>query len=335
MSQFKIGINGLGRIGRRVFRLGFDSLNIQAVNGRGSPEMSAHLLKYDSAHGVWDREVRAGKDSLIIDGKSIPYFQKSNPGDIPWRSKGVDAVLECTGAFKEKEDLELHLSAGARKVIVSAPAKGADLTAVFGVNHHLYQPEKHRFVSLASCTTNCLAPLIKALKDQWGIRRGFMTTVHSVTRDQRVVDSSHRDFRRGRACGVNIVPTDTGAGTAIGVVFPELKGRIQSSALRVPTANVSLVDLTVETEKNISNVNEINNIIQENSKGKLKGILALETKPLVSSDFNGREESSIVDALSTRLLDGNFVRLLAWYDNESGFSRRMADFIHFMEKAET
>ena len=330
MSQLKTGINGWGRIGRLVCRLGFDSLNIKAVNGRCSPETAAHLLKYDSVHGTWDREVSHKKDSLIIDNQTIPYFQEEKPENIPWEKLQVDVVAECTGAFKKQQDLQKHLTGGAKKVLVSAPAEGAELTVVFGVNHLQYQPDKHNLVSLASCTTNCLAPLVKVLQDHWGIKRGFMTTVHSYTRDQRVVDSSHKDLRRARACGLNIVPTGTGAGAAIGKIFPELKGRLQSAALRVPVANVSLVDLTVETEKPASAA-KINQAFQTASQGDLKHILALESHPLVSSDFNGRTESSIVDALSTQVLQENLVRVLSWYDNECGFSKRMVDFIHFME----
>ena len=332
MSQLKIGINGLGRIGRMVCRLGFDSLNIQGVNGRCSPETAAHLLKYDSVHGTWDRKISHEKDSLIIDDQVIPYFQEEKPESIPWKKLQVNVVVECTGAFKKREDLQKHLTAGAEKVLVSAPAAGAELTAVFGVNHLMYQSDKHHLISLASCTTNCLAPLVKVLQDHWRIKKGFMTTVHSYTRDQRVVDSSHKDLRRARACGLNIVPTGTGAGKAIGKIFPELKGRLQSSALRVPVANVSLVDLTVETEKSAQS-EEVNKAFQKASEGGLKHILALESHPLVSSDFNGRTESSIVDALSTQVLEGNLIRVLSWYDNESGFSKRMIDFIHFMEGA--
>ena len=332
MSQLKIGINGLGRIGRLVCRLGFDSLNIQAINGRCSAETAAHLLKYDSVHGTWDREVSHEKDSLIIDGQVIPYFQEEKPENIPWKKYEVDVVAECTGAFKKQEDLQRHLTAGAKKVLVSAPAEGAELTSVFGVNHLMYQSDKHHLISLASCTTNCLAPLVKVLQDHWKIKKGFMTTVHSYTRDQRIVDSSHKDLRRARACGLNIVPTGTGAGAAIGKIFPELKGCLQSSALRVPVANVSLVDLTVETEKPAQS-EEVNKAFQKASEEDLRHILALEPHPLVSSDFNGRTESSIVDALSTQVLEGNLIRILSWYDNESGFSKRMIDFIQFMEGA--
>lgn len=327
----KVGINGLGRIGRLVCRLGFDSLNIQAINGRSSPETAAHLLKYDSVHGIWNREVSYKEDALVIDGQVIPYFQKAEPENIPWKRLKVDVVMECTGAFKKREDLQRHLAGGAKKVLVSAPAERAELTVVFGVNHLMYQSEEHHLVSLASCTTNCLAPLVKVLQDHWKIKRGFMTTVHSYTRDQRIVDSSHKDLRRARACGVNIIPTGTGAGKAIGKIFPELEGCLQSAALRVPVANVSLVDLTVETEKSVTQSEEINQAFQKAAEGELKNVLALETKPLVSSDFNGRTESAIVDALSTQVLEGNFIRVLAWYDNESGFSKRMIDFTHFME----
>ena len=325
-----MGINGLGRIGRLIVRLDFDRLNIRAINGRRPPETAAHLLKYDSVHGVWNREVGYKKDALIIAGRTVPYFQIADPGDIPWEKRGVAVVAECTGAFKKREDLQRHLKAGAKKVLVSAPAEGADLTAVFGVNHLMYQPERHHTVSLASCTTNCLAPLIKVLQARWKVKKGFMTTVHSYTRDQRVVDSSHSDLRRARACGVNIIPTSTGAGAAVGKIFPELAGRIQSFALRVPTVNVSLVDLTAEVETSVYRTEDILQAFRSAGEKELKHVLSVEDRPLVSSDFNGRTESAVLDSLSTRVLGGRLIRILAWYDNESGFAKRMTDFIHFM-----
>ncbi len=331
MSKLKVGINGLGRIGRLVFRYGFDSLDIVAVNGRSSEEMVAHLLKYDSVHGVWNKKVEAKSNSILVNDKPVAYLQESKPSNINWDKYDVDVVIECTGKFKTKEDLKEHLSNKVKHVIVSAPAKGVDFTLVYGVNQHLFQRDKHSIVSNTSCTTNCLAPLIKIFNEQWGVQRGFMTTVHSYTNDQKILDSAHpKDFRRARTAALNMIPTSTGAGTSLDSIFPELKGRIKGISVRVPVANVSLVDLTVETKKSI-NQRDINEIFKKYSKGELKNILGFEEKALVSSDFIGRKESSIVDALSTEVLDKNLVKVLSWYDNEAGFSQRIIDFIHDME----
>ena len=331
MSQLRIGINGLGRIGRLVFRLGFDSLNIVAVNGRSSVEMTGHLLNYDSVHGKWDKKVEVKDNSLQIKDRSVAYFNEKDPASIPWDKHNVDLVIECTGVFKKREDLEKHLSSKVQKVIISAPAEGAEMTLVFGVNHLDYKKDM-KLISNASCTTNCLAPLIKVLNDSFQIEKGHMTTVHSYTNDQSILDSSHKtDFRRARACHLNMIPTSTGAGKALDLIFPKLKGCIQGSAIRVPTANVSLVDLCVEVKKSTS-AKEVNQKIKIASQGELKNILAVTEEPLVSSDFNGRRESSIVDLLSTKVLKSHLIRVLSWYDNEAGYSQRIIDFIHYLEK---
>ncbi len=331
MSKLKVGINGLGRIGRLVFRYGFDSLNIVAVNGKSSEEMAAHLLKYDSIHGTWDKKVETKSKTILIDNQPVACLQEQEPSNINWDNYDVDIVIECTGKFKTQEDLRKHLSTKVKHVIVSAPAKGADFTLVYGVNQNLFQKDKHQIVSNASCTTNCLAPLIKIFQEQWGVKKGFMTTIHSYTNDQKLLDSSHsKDFRRARAAALNMIPTSTGAGTALDKIFPELKGRIKGMSVRVPVANVSLIDLVIETQKNTTQ-KEVNEHFKKISKGDLKGILGFEEQCLVSSDFTGRRESSIVDAPSTEVLENNLVKVLSWYDNEAGFSQRIIDFIHSME----
>ena len=329
MSQLKIGINGLGRIGRLVFRYGFDSLDIVAVNGRSSSEMMAHLIQYDSVHGVWDKKVKAGSKDISVDGKSVPYIQASHPKDIPWKKYGVDVVIECTGVFKTRQDLKHHFDNGAKFVIVSAPTPDPDFTLVYGVNQNQFQKDKHKIISNASCTTNCLAPVIKALEGL-GIEQAFMNTIHSYTNDQKILDSSHKkDFRRARTAALNMIPTSTGAASAIGTIFPDLKGKIKGMAVRVPLANVSLIDLVVQVKKETSK-EEINKLFEKSSAGDLKNVLGFEQRPLVSSDFIGRKESSIVDALSTDVLDKKLVKVLSWYDNEAGFSQRIVDFIHHL-----
>ena len=330
MSQLKIGINGLGRIGRLVFRLGFDSLDIVAVNGRGSAEIMGHLLNYDSVHGKWNKEVKIKENLFQVGNKSIAYLQEKDVASVPWDKYGVDVVVECTGIFKKEEDLKKHLNSGVKKVIVSAPAEGAEFTVIFGVNHLKYN-KSMKIISNASCTTNCLAPLVKILNDCFQIQKGYMTTVHSYTNDQNVLDSSHKDFRRARASQLNIIPTSTGVTKALDLIFPNLKGRIKGSAVRVPTANVSLMDLCVEVKK-ATHKEEVNQKLKEFSEKELKGILAYEEKPLVSSDFKGRTESSIIDALSTQVLDSHLVKVVSWYDNEAGYSQRIIDFIHYISK---
>ena len=331
-SQLKIGINGFGRIGRLVFRLGFDKLSIVAVNGKGPLEMAAHLLKHDSVHGIWDKKVSCSEETLQVEGHPIAYTKHKDPSQIPWEKYGVDVVIECTGQFKNQEDLQKHLSGSVKKVLIGAPAKGADFTLVFGVNHKKYDKTKHHLISLSSCTTNCLAPLLQILHKHFLVEEAFMTTVHSYTNDQRILDSSHKsDFRRARASALNIIPTSTGAEKAIGEVLPELKGRLKGLALRIPTPNVSLVDLSLRTEKTL-NLNTVSKALKKAAEEDFKNILAFEEAPLVSVDFIGRKESSIVDAPSLQVLGDHFVKVLSWYDNEAGFSSRVIDFIQFMEK---
>ena len=329
-SALRVGINGLGRIGRLIFRQGFDSLNIVAVNGTSSIERLAHFLQYDSVHGAWKKRISAKNKELVVEGQSVACLQARDPGLVAWDKYNVDIVIECTGQFKKSSDWEKSFSKGLKKVIVSAPAEDPDFTLVYGVNQQMYKKDKHRFISNASCTTNCLAPLIKILKDTCGVERGFFSTVHSYTNDQKLLDSSHKkDLRKARAAGLNIIPTSTGAGSALSLIFPDIKDRIQGMAFRVPTANVSLLDLVVET-KNKTSLNEVHQALKQASFKELKGILAIEEKPLVSSDFIGRTESSIVDVSLTSLQDKKLLKLVSWYDNEAGFSQRIIDFIHSM-----
>lgn len=333
-SALRIGINGMGRIGRLIFRRGFDSLNIQAVNGTSPVEQLSHFLKYDSVHGVWDKSVFDRGGELVVEGRSVPCFQEKTPSAVPWDKHNIDIVIECSGRFKKSSDWREVFSSGVQKVIVSAPAVDPNLTVIYGVNHESYKKDRHSFISTASCTTNCLAPLIKVLKESCGVKRGSFSTVHSYTNDQRLLDSSHKkDLRRARAGGLNIIPTSTGAGQALSLIFPDLKDRIYGLAFRVPTANVSLLDLIVETEKE-SSLNELHEAFQQAVRGSLKGVLALEEQPLVSSDFIGRGESSILDWPLSCLQDGQLLKLVSWYDNEAGFSSRVIDFIHFMENSD-
>lgn len=332
-SSLKVGINGLGRIGRLIFRQGFDALNIVAVNGTSSTKSLAHFLQYDSVHGVWKKHISVKNKELIVEDQSVACLQSEAPDLTAWDEYNVDVVIECTGRFKKSSDWKKTFLKGVKKVIVSAPANDPDFTLVYGVNQKDYNTDKHHFISNASCTTNCLAPLIKVLKDCCGVERGFFSTIHSYTSDQRLLDSSHKkDLRRARAAGLNIIPTSTGAGSALSLIFPELKNRIQGRAFRVPTANVSLLDLMVEAKKETS-VNEVYRAMKQASLKELKGILAVEDKPLVSSDFIGRTESSIVDFPLTSLQDKKLLKLVSWYDNEMGFSQRVIDFIHFMESS--
>ena len=318
----------MGRIGRLIFRQGFDSLNIVAVNGTSSSDQLAHLLQYDSVHGVWTKLVESKEGAIIVEGQSVACLQEKDPSCTPWEKYDVDIVVECSGCFKKSLDWEKTFSKGVKMVIVSAPAKDPDFTLIYGVNQQMYQKGKHKFISNGSCTTNCLAPLIKILKEFCGIERGFFSTVHSYTNDQKLLDSSHgKDFRRARSAGLNIIPTSTGAGSALSLIFPDLKYRIQGIAFRVPTANVSLLDLVVEVKKEIS-LNEIHQIFRQASLKELKGVLAVEEKPLVSSDFIGRTESSIVDLSLISLQGKRLLRIMSWYDNEAGFSQRIIDFIH-------
>lgn len=329
MKKVRVGINGFGRIGRLAFRAGFEHLEFVGINNLSDAKGAAHLLKYDSTHGRFSKSVSHDEKNLIVDGKKIPLSASKNPAEIPWKEWGADLVLECTGAFKSKEDFMKHLQAGAKKVLVSAPADGVDLTVVFGINHTQYDPSKHNILSNASCTTNCLAPLAKVLNDTFGIESGLMTTIHSYTNDQPVLDQPHKDLRRARAAALSMIPTTTGAAKAVGLVLPELKGKIDGTSVRVPTPNVSLVDLVFQSKKPVT-VEAINDAFKAASEGALKGILTTETDPCVSIDFNGSPFSSIIDVANTMVIGSNLAKVFSWYDNEMGFSNRMIDVAKFM-----
>lgn len=324
MARVRVGINGFGRIGRVLFRAGFEKLEIVGINNLGDAESAAHLLKYDSTHGIFDADVAAKETHLRVNGRDIPLAAEKDPAKIPWKDWGCDIVLECTGAFKTKDDFMKHIKGGARKVIVSAPASGVDLTIVYGINHKKYDPSRHDVVSNASCTTNCLAPIAKVLNDTFGIERGLMTTIHSFTNDQRVLDAPHSDMRRARTATASMIPTTTGAAKAVSLVLPELEGRLDGTSIRVPTQNVSLVDLSFVSKKDLS-VDAVNSALSDAAQGALKGILAVEPKPLVSVDFNGNPHSSIVDLGCTMVSGKNMAKVFSWYDNETGFSNRMID----------
>ena len=329
----KVAINGFGRIGRTVFRYAHQNPHIEivAINELTDAKMLAHLLKYDSIHGTFSAEVRADDSHLIVDGKKIQVIAKKDPVQLPWASLGVEIVVESTGRFTHRNDAKKHLTAGAKKVIISAPATDEDLTIVMGVNEQNYKPQKDFVISNASCTTNCLAPLAKVLNDTFGIRSGMMTTVHSYTNDQQILDLPHKDYRRARAASESIIPTSTGAAKAVGLVLPELKGKLTGMAVRVPTPNVSLVDLVVILEKNVT-VQEVNAALKSAADGSMKGILAYSEQPLVSRDYNGITVSSTIDALCTMVLNDNMIKVIAWYDNESGYSHRIIDLILFLVK---
>ncbi|MCB0341683.1 MAG: type I glyceraldehyde-3-phosphate dehydrogenase [Pseudobdellovibrionaceae bacterium] len=329
MSRLKIGINGFGRIGRLAFRAGFDDVEIVGINNLGGSETAAHLLKYDSTHGQYTKIVECSETELVVDGKSIHYSSFRNPEEIPWGDWGADIVFECTGVFTKKADALKHKSGGAKKVMVSAPSPDADLTVVYGINHELYNSKAHDVISNASCTTNCLAPIAKVINDTFGIEKGMMTTVHSYTNDQMILDAPHKDLRRARAAAMSMIPTTTGAAKAVGLVLPDLKGKIDGIAVRVPTADVSLVDLVVETKKSLTK-ESLNEAFAEAASGQLKGILRCENKPLVSIDFVGDTSSSIVDVASTMVMGDRMAKVFSWYDNEMGFSRRMIDLALYM-----
>lgn len=335
MSKVKVGINGFGRIGRVFFRAAFDKVEIAGINSLDSIDGLVHLLKYDSAHGIFDADVTHDGENLIVNGKKIPVSKTKDPGQIPWKQWGVELVMECTGALKGKEDYQKHITAGAKKVMISAPADGVDMTVVYGINHTDYDPAKHTFVSNASCTTNCLAPLAKVLDEAFGIESGTMMTIHSYTNDQRILDSSHKDLRRARSAAVSMIPTTTGAAKAVGLVLPNLKGKIDGLSVRVPTPNVSVVDFTFNSKKELS-AQAINDALRAAANGPLKGVLAVEEKELVSVDFNGNKNSSIVDAKTTMVIAGSgnkLAKVLSWYDNEVGFSNRMVDMALYMMRA--
>jgi glyceraldehyde 3-phosphate dehydrogenase len=329
----KIGINGFGRIGRCVLRAGWDNPDLEfvGINDLTDAATLAHLLKYDSVHGQFDAEVKATKNAIVVGGKKIRILSIREPAELPWAKLGADIVLECTGLFRDKQKAEAHRKAGAKKVIISAPAKGEDLTVVLGVNDDKYDPEKHHIVSNASCTTNCLAPVAKVLNDTFGIEKGLMTTIHSYTNDQRILDLPHSDLRRARAAAESMIPTTTGAAKAVGLVLPELQGKLDGMAIRVPTPNVSVVDLVASLAKDTT-VAKVNQALKKAANGKMKGILAFCEDPLVSMDFNGNKHSSIVDASLTSVMDKNMVKVISWYDNETGFSYRMIDLCLLMAK---
>lgn len=329
----KIGINGFGRIGRLVHRIAEKDpmVEVVAVNDLTDAETNAHLLKYDSVHGVWDAKIETKENSFLVNGKEVKVHAERDPAQIPWGDLGVDVVIESTGVFTDAKKAKAHLEAGAKKVIITAPAKNEDATIVMGVNEKVYDPQNHKIVSNASCTTNCLAPVAKVLHDNFKIKYGVMTTVHAYTNDQRNLDQAHKDLRRARACGLSIIPTTTGAAKAVGLVLPELKGKLNGFAMRVPTANVSVVDLVVEVEKP-TNVEEVNKAFEEAARGTMKGILDFNMLPLVSRDYNGSEISSIVDGLSTMVMETTQVKVLAWYDNEWGYSCRVVDLAKYMMK---
>ncbi len=329
MKKVRVGINGFGRIGRLVFRAGFDEVEIVGINDLSSVKGAAHLLKYDSTHGRYNKSVSHDEKNIIVDGGKIPVSATKNPAEIPWKAWGADIVLECTGAFKDKADFMKHIEGGAKRVLVSAPADGADLTVVFGINHAKYDPTTHMVVSNASCTTNCLAPVAKVLHETFGIEQGLMTTIHSYTNDQPVLDAAHKDFRRARAAALSMIPTSTGAAKAVGLVLPDLKGKIDGTSVRVPTPNVSLVDLVFRSNKPVT-IDSINDAFKKASESSLKGILTCESDPLVSVDFNGSKFSSIVDVGNTMVIGGNMAKVFSWYDNEIGFSSRMIDVAKFM-----
>jgi glyceraldehyde 3-phosphate dehydrogenase len=321
----KVGINGFGRIGRNTFRA-MQSRNVEVagVNDLVDAKTLAHLLKYDSVHGRFNGDVSADGNALVVNGRKIPVFSERDPAKIPWGSVGAKIVVESTGLFTAREKAELHLQGGAERVIISAPASGEDATFVLGVNDNSYDASKHRIVSNASCTTNCLAPVAKVINDIFGIERGLMVTIHSYTSDQALVDTPHKDLRRARAGAVSMIPTSTGAAKAIGLVLPELKGKLDGYAMRVPTPDVSCVDLALVLKKPATD-KEINAAIQSAANGALKGVLQYCDEPLVSADFIGNQHSAIFDALSTKVIDGNFAKVLAWYDNEMGYATRVAD----------
>lgn len=323
----KVGINGFGRIGRQVVRAALErsDIEITGINDLFDAKMLAHLYKYDSVHGIVPSKVEARGEAILIDGKEIPVMAIKDPAQLPW--KDVNVVVEATGVFRKRDDAAKHLKAGAKKVIITAPATDPDVTVVLGVNDSMYDPVKHHIISNASCTTNCLAPLVKVLQDSFGVKRGLMTTIHSYTNDQRLLDLAHKkDFRRARAAALSMIPTSTGAAKAIGEVIPELKGKLDGLAIRVPTPNVSLVDLVVELEKETTEASIIAAFKQAEA-GPLKGILEVCELPLVSSDFNHTSISCVVDAEEIRVIDKNFVKVLAWYDNEWAYSVRVVDLI--------
>jgi glyceraldehyde 3-phosphate dehydrogenase len=329
----KIAINGFGRIGRLVLRAGYKSKDVEfvAVNDITDAKTLAHLLKYDSVHGIMDAEVKAKDDAIVVNGKEIKVYAIREPEKLPWKELGVDAVLESTGRFTDREGAERHIQAGAKKVVISAPAKNPDVTFVLGVNQEVYDKTKHHVISMGSCTTNCLAPIVKILSKEFGIEYGLMTTIHAFTNDQVVLDEPHKDLRRARAAALSMIPTTTGAAKAISEVLPELKGKLDGMAIRVPVPNVSIVDFVATLSKKTTK-EEVNGKFKQYAEGPMKGILACVDEPLVSCDFNGNPYSSTVDLANTNVIGGNMVKVLSWYDNEWGFSNRMLELLSFIMK---
>jgi glyceraldehyde 3-phosphate dehydrogenase len=331
----KIGINGFGRVGRQVLKAIFDyhadRLEVEVINDLTDTKTNAHLLKYDSNYGKYPGTIEATADSIIVDGKKVRVIAEKEPAKIPWKDFGVEIVVESTGRFTEADKAAAHFQGGAKKVIITAPAKGEDITIVLGVNEGKYDPAKHRIISNASCTTNCIAPVVKVLHDSFGVSKGLMTTAHAYTNDQRILDTVHSDLRRARAAALSIIPTTTGAAKAVTQVIPELKGRIHGIALRVPTSTVSVVDFVADLNRDVT-VEEVNNALRTAAEKSLKGILEFCTEELVSIDFKGNPASSIVDALSTMVIGGNMVKVLSWYDNEWAYSCRVGDLAAYMVK---
>lgn len=329
----KIGINGFGRIGRNFLRasIGNNELEIVAINDLTDSKTLAHLLKYDSVHGIFNAEVRATDSSIIVNGREIKVLAITEPSQIPWKDLKVDLVLESTGRFTDRAGAMKHIEAGARWVIISAPAKDPDITICMGVNEDVLDREKHKIISNASCTTNCLAPVAKVIHKEFGILRGLMTTIHSYTNDQRILDLPHKDLRRARAAALNMIPTTTGAAKAVGLVLPELKGKLDGMAIRVPTPNVSVVDLVAELNKDAT-VEDINNALKKASEGSMKGIIQYSEEPLVSTDLNGNPHSAIIDATVTKVIEDRMVKVIAWYDNEWGYSCRLRDLMLYLIK---
>ena len=330
----KVGINGFGRIGRNVFRAckGDSDIEFLAVNDITDPKTLAHLLKYDSILGVLDADIQATEDAIIIDGKKLKVFSERDPANLPWKDLGVSIVIESTGLFRKRQDANKHIEqGGAEKVIISAPAVEPDVTVVLGVNDDTYEPDNHHIISNASCTTNCIAPAAKVLHQSFGIEKAFMTTIHAYTNDQSLLDQPHKDLRRARAAAISQIPTSTGAAKAVGLVIPELKGKLDGIAIRIPTANVSLVDLVALLKQNAT-AEEVNRAFKEASQGYLQGILDVSEEPLVSVDFMANPYSSIIDAEYTRIMEDNLVKVLAWYDNEWGYSCRLRDLIKYISR---
>lgn len=329
----KVGINGFGRIGRLVLRSALKNKEVEivAINDLTDADMLAHLLKYDSVHGTLEEKVAASGSNLIVGDREIKVLSERDPANLPWGELGVDIVIESTGIFTKREDAQKHIDAGAKKVMISAPATDEDLTIVMGVNEDKYDPENHHIISNASCTTNCLAPFAKVLNDSFGLKRGMMTTIHSYTNDQQILDLPHKDYRRARAAAQNIIPTTTGAAKAVAKVLPELDGKLNGMAVRVPTPDGSLVDLVAELDKNVT-AEEINKVFKEAAEGPLKGVLQYTEDPIVSTDIIGNAHSSIIDGLSTMVMEDNLVKVISWYDNEYAYASRCVDLAVFMQK---